>query len=57
MYKLLSKDLYGDIPKVVLRIADNAFIPFDDANVDFQQYQQWLSEGNIPQPADELPAE
>lgn len=37
----------------ILRIADNAFIPFDPANVDFQQYQKWLSEGNTPIPADE----
>ena len=26
---------------------------FDEANVDFQQYQLWLSEGNVPEPADE----
>ena len=29
------------------------FIPMDEANVDFQQYQKWLSEGNQPLPADE----
>ena len=28
-------------------------IPFDPDNVDFQQYQKWLSEGNQPLPADE----
>jgi len=26
---------------------------FDPANIDFQQYQVWLSEGNVPKPADE----
>lgn len=37
----------------VIRLLDNAFIPFDPANVDFQQYLKWLEEGNQPLPADE----
>jgi hypothetical protein len=57
MYKLI-KHLYGGTPVVVERLSDNANIPFDPANVDFQQYQKWLSEGNTPIPADTpLPAE
>jgi hypothetical protein len=39
--------------EIVVRLSDNAYIPFDQANVDFQQYQKWLSEGNQPIPADE----
>jgi hypothetical protein len=46
MYRLINQ-------QVVLRIADNAFIPFDPANTDFVEYQKWLSEGNTPIPADE----
>jgi len=36
----------------ILRIADNAYIPVDPANVDYQQYLKWIAEGNTPTPAD-----
>ena len=45
-------------PNQVLRIADNAFIPFDEANTDYQAYLAWLAEGNEPVSADAvLPAD
>lgn len=34
----------------VLRESDNAFIPADPANVDWQTYQAWLGAGNTPDP-------
>ena len=37
----------------ILRRADNAFIPPDPANTDYQEYLKWLAEGNTPLPAPE----
>ena len=51
MYKLI-KNVYGPISSVK-RLSDNACIPFDPANTDYQQYLAWLAEGNEPLPADE----
>ena len=36
----------------VIRVADNAYIPFDPDNTDYQEYLAWVAEGNEPLPAD-----
>jgi len=51
MYKLI-KHLYGGTPVVVERLSDNANIPFDPANTDYQAYLAWVAEGNTPLPAE-----
>jgi hypothetical protein len=38
---------------MVQRLSDNAFIPFDPANTDYQEYLKLVAEGNEPLPADE----
>ncbi len=52
MYQLLPSAPMG-AATCIKRIADNAFIPFDPSNTDYQQYLAWLAEGNTPLPAEE----
>tara|TARA_R100000278_G_scaffold1511_2_gene3063 strand:+ start:1006 stop:1167 length:162 start_codon:yes stop_codon:yes gene_type:complete len=51
-YKLPSKNILGETPNTIIRKADNVTIPKDEANKDYQEYLEWVAEGNTPDPAD-----
>ena len=42
----------GNDTTQIKRKADNAFIPFDPANTDYQEYLKWVAEGNTADAAD-----
>lgn len=52
MYKLI-KGIKNEICGVSIQI-DNVLktIPFDPDNTDYQEYLEWLAEGNTPQDAE-----
>ena len=52
MYKKIKPMFEGVEAPCVKRIADEAYIPFDPANTDYQEYLKWLAEGNEPLPAE-----
>jgi hypothetical protein len=52
MYQIFN-DLRTGAQMAIVRIADNAFIPFDPQNTDYQAYLKFLAEGGQPLPADE----
>jgi hypothetical protein len=52
MYKQIALP-DNTISTSIRRLSDNACIPFDLANTDYQAYLKWVDEGNTPEPADE----
>lgn len=51
-YKL-SKDMQGNIQTVIKTVNGvNYFIPFDSENTMYQEYLEWVAEGNTAEPAD-----
>jgi len=54
MYKLCPNNPITNLPSnVIIRLSDNANVPMDEANTDYQAYLAWCKEGNTPLPAEE----
>jgi hypothetical protein len=50
-YQQMLDPFTGQISnQYIKRLPDNAVIPNDPDNTDWQAYQEWLSEGNTPLP-------
>jgi len=50
MYKKCYDPITQTDARCIRRIDDDAIIPFDEGNSDYQQYLFWLAEGNTPEP-------
>jgi hypothetical protein len=48
MYKIIKTG----IDDIILRELDNANIPMDAANNDYQEYLKWVVEGNVAEEVD-----
>jgi hypothetical protein len=53
MYKLFKTHFN----ELIIRTSDNAFIPMDNDNTDYQAFLKYQAEGGVVLPADPLPAE
>jgi hypothetical protein len=50
MYKKCIDSITEQEAMCVKRLSDNAIIPFDESNVDYQEYLRWVEQGNIAEP-------
>jgi hypothetical protein len=48
MYKEVINLLTNQV-NCIKRLSDEAIIPFDPSNTDYQTYLKWLEEGNTPE--------
>ena len=51
-YQLTNPPFEGMESRMIHRIDTGSWIPMDPANTDYQEYLDWLAEGNTPLPAE-----
>jgi|TARA_R100000388_G_C7224790_1_gene151132 hypothetical protein len=54
-YKLYANTTDGQVINSIKRILDDgtvSSIPKNEANIDYQEYLEWVAEGNTPEAAD-----
>ena len=52
MYKKYKDAITNEETGAIIRLSDNALIPADEANKDYQEYLEWVADGGVPEPAD-----
>ena len=50
IYKLVNCPISGNLLNI--RTADDRFIPIAEGNTDYQEYLEWVAEGNTAEAAD-----
>jgi hypothetical protein len=52
MYKKVNNLDGTEDTTIIKRTSDNAFIPTDSNNADYQEYLEWVAQGNTIEDAD-----
>ena len=50
IYKLVNDPRHNEL--INIKTANDKFIPIDEANTDYQEYLEWVAEGNTAEAAD-----
>jgi len=45
-YSILEAEIMGQQKIICVKRSDGVSIPFDEGNMDYQEYLKWVSEGN-----------
>lgn len=54
MYKQIRNEFKSISNTSIMRVEDYAFIPFAPGNKDYEEYLEWLNQGNTPLPPDPI---